>query len=72
MNLEDLRLAVYERFAEEGQPPTAADLATQLAASPTEITAGLAQLAAARHLALNDNGAIVMAHPFSAVPWGFP
>ena len=32
---------------------------------------GLAELARGRHLALGDQGQIVMAHPFSTVPLGF-
>ena len=34
------------------------------------VAAGLDELARARHLALGDQGQIVMAHPFSAVPLG--
>jgi hypothetical protein len=35
------------------------------------IARSLEELARARHLALGDQGQIVMAHPFSAVPLGF-
>ena len=36
-----------------------------------EVTAGLATLAAERHLALGADGEITMAHPFTVVPLGF-
>jgi hypothetical protein len=35
------------------------------------VRAGLAELARARHLVLDQADQIVMAHPFSAVPLGF-
>ena len=43
----------------------------QLGADVQEVAAGLDELARGRHLALGDDGQIVMAHPFSAVPLGF-
>lgn len=71
MDLEDLRLAVYRAFAHEGLPPAVADLAAEFECSTEVVNDGLKQLAAARHLALDADGHIVMAHPFSAVPLGF-
>lgn len=71
MDLEDLRLAVYGSFAHEGCAPTAADLMAQFDASADDVRAGLRELAAARHLALDAEGNIAMAHPFSSVPLGF-
>jgi hypothetical protein len=68
---EDLRLAVYRAFAETGNAPPAAELARRLGVDVEAVTAGLAELARGRHLALDQAGAIVMAHPFSAVPLGF-
>jgi hypothetical protein len=59
--LEDVRLAVYDAFVRTGRPPPAADLDS----------GALAELAAQRHLVLGEDGEIVMAHPFSAVPLGF-
>ena len=59
MHDEDLRLTIYRSFAETGRAPEVADLAA------------LRELAAARHVVLGDDGRIVMAHPFSAVPLGF-
>jgi len=71
MDTEDLRLAVYRGFASMGRARSTADLANQLAVTPTEVERGLRELHNARHLVLSDAGEIVMAHPFSATPLGF-
>jgi hypothetical protein len=71
MDAEDLRLAVYRAFAETGRAPGSGELAAELGVEAAEVAAGLAELARGRHLALGDQGQIVMAHPFSAVPLGF-
>jgi hypothetical protein len=71
MDAEDLRLAVYRAFAETGRAPKPGELATELGTEAREVAAGLTELARGRHLALGDQGQIVMAHPFSAVPLGF-
>jgi len=71
MDIEDVRLAVYRAFAETGRAPRADELAEQLGAEVPVIAKNLQELARARHLALDGQGQIVMAHPFSAVPLGF-
>jgi len=71
MDGEDLRLAVYRAFAASGRAPSAADLAIVLSVTPAEIERGLRELHADRHLVLDADGEIVMAHPFSAIPLGF-
>jgi hypothetical protein len=71
MELEDLRLAVYRSFAATGQAPTTAMLAEQLRTNGSEVNSGLEMLAHNRHLVLSADDAILMAHPFSAVPLGF-
>src|SRR6187549_3217340 len=68
---EDVRLAVYTKFAREGAAPTDGELAAQLAITQDDVRAALSRLARARHVALDAGGAVVMAHPFSAVPLGF-
>ncbi|SCL56400.1 Alkylmercury lyase [Micromonospora citrea] len=68
---EDLRLAVYRSFARTGRAPSAEDLAATTEADIGTVRAGLAELARTRHVALDEAGRIVMAHPFSAVPLGF-
>src|SRR5215472_10122569 len=71
MDGEDLRLAVYRMFAETGRAPDTGTLAAQFGADRVAVGRGLEELAAARHLVLDGQGGIVMAHPFSAVPLGF-
>jgi hypothetical protein len=71
MESEDLRLAVYRSFAATGRAPSAGDLAERLASDVPAVRDGLQELADARHLVLDEQGRIVMAHPFSAVPLGF-
>jgi Alkylmercury lyase len=71
MDGEDLRLAVYRAFAETGRAPQPSELAGQLGADVREVTAGLGELARGRYLVLGEQGQILMAHPFSAVPLGF-
>lgn len=68
---EDLRLAVYRAFVDTGLPPDIAGLSERLGLAPDAIHLGLRRLAQAHHLALDDQGRILMAHPFSAVPMGF-
>ena len=71
MELEDLRLAAYRSFAETGRAPSTAMLAEQLETNSAEINSGLEMLAHNRHVVLNRDDDIVMAHPFSAVPLGY-
>jgi hypothetical protein len=68
---EALRLTVYRSFAETGRAPEVAVLASVLGTSELDVAGALARLAAKRHLVLDAAGAIVMAHPFSALPVGF-
>jgi hypothetical protein len=70
-DLESLRLAVYRAFAEDGRAPRNDVLARQLDTDPASIEAGLHALAGARHLALDADGRIVLAHPFASIPLGF-
>ena len=71
MDSEDLRLAVYRSFARAGRAPGADELAEQLGSDVPAVSRGLEELASARHLVLDGQGRIVMAHPFSSVPLGF-
>ncbi len=71
MDSEDLRLAVYRSFAEAGRAPEPGELAEQFGSDMPAVIGGLQALAGARHLVLDGQGRIVMAHPFSAVPLGF-
>jgi hypothetical protein len=71
MSIEHLRVAVYRRFAETGQAATVPELAHQFAVPAASVRAGLRELAAGRHLVLDDRDRIVMAHPFSSIPLSF-
>ncbi len=71
VDLEDLRLAIYTSLATTGRAPDTTALVTVLRAGPGEVEAGLRELAAARHLALDADGHVVLAHPFSTIDLGF-
>jgi hypothetical protein len=61
VDTEDVRLAVYRSFAETGRAP-----------EPDSLPDGaLRELHKERHLVLDRDDRIVMAHPFAAVPLGF-
>jgi hypothetical protein len=70
VDLEDLRLAVYQGCC-RGKVPRIAELVAELLATGEQVRSGLVTLAGARHLALGSDGEITMAHPFTAVPLGF-
>ena len=63
MDDEDLRLAIYRSFAETGRAP---DLS-----SDADTRAALRRLADARHVVLDADDHILMAHPFASIPLGF-
>jgi hypothetical protein len=68
---ETLRLAVYGAFVRDGRPPTKKDLARELDCDVEEVARELQVLARERHIVVDEEGRIVMAHPFSAIPLGF-
>jgi hypothetical protein len=69
--VEELRVAIYRYFAEHAAAPSPTELA-QLVAQPEDaVTDGLHTLAAARHVVLDGDDRIVMAHPFASIPLGF-
>ena len=71
LDLEDLRLSIYTSLASTGRAPETAALAAMLRAEQDEIEAGVRRLAAARHLALDADGRVALAHPFSTIDLGF-
>ena len=71
VELEDLRLAIYHGLRTTGRVPSRAALQADLAATPDEVSDGILDLARLRHVALDADGAIVMAHPFATIPLGF-
>ena len=68
---EDVRLAVYQGFARDGVCGSPADLAEQLGTSERLIRDRLQELAGHRHVVLNADDEVVMAHPFASIPLGF-
>lgn len=65
-----VRAAVYRCFI-DGDAPTAAALATRTGLTAGKVRRALEALAADHRLALDDAGAVVMAHPFSGIPTGW-
>ena len=71
MDLEALRVAVYRSFADTGRAPETSHLAAEFGTTEDAVRAGLRELAQARHLVLDADDRILMAHPFAAIPLGF-
>jgi len=68
---EDVRVAVYRRFAQTGLEPTVGLLVTELRTDETSVRSALQGLAKQRHIVLGADDRILMAHPFTSVPMGF-
>jgi hypothetical protein len=66
-----LRLEIYASLAASGTAPGVRDLADGSPWSRDEVRAALHRLADERHLVLDHDDAVVMAHPFATVPLGF-
>jgi hypothetical protein len=69
--LESLRLAIYGALASRGTVPSHAVLAAELGLSVDDVRSGMRALAEGRHLALDANDNVLMAHPFATIPLGF-
>lgn len=68
---EDLRLAIYGDLARTGQAPTIPELAARLQAAESDVRDGMRALATRRHLVLDAEDRVLMAHPFATIPLGF-
>ncbi len=68
---ERVRRAVYDGFASQAHVPSREQLRALVGDDEAQLTEAINELAAERHLALDDAGNIVMAHPFSSVNLGF-
>jgi hypothetical protein len=68
---EDVRVAVYRRYAETGLEPTVAWLAGELGTNEEAVRTRLRGLAEQRHVVLGPDDRILMAHPFTSVTMGF-
>lgn len=71
MDIEELRVAIYRWFLEHGTAPNSAQLAEIFSSDIPSVRNGLSELARSRHVVLDENFHILMAHPFSALPLGF-
>jgi len=67
-----VRVRVYEITMDRGTPPAAAELAAAIGCERADVLESFGRLAGAHVLVLQrDNGEILMAPPFSAVPTPF-
>lgn len=71
MQTEDVRLAVYDGFRRRGRAPSTDELAAVVGGDTAGVEAALRELHDSRDVVLGPDGAIVMAHPFTAVALGF-
>jgi Alkylmercury lyase len=67
-----LRLAVYRHFIEQGRGPTIREMAKLVSKSLPQVKAAIRRLAESHALVLQENGEVWRAAPFSAVPTAFP
>jgi hypothetical protein len=68
----DVRLAVYRKIVEEGQPPTAPEIAAGLDVGALDVEGSLRRLADGHVLVLAPGTPYIwMANPFSAIPTPF-
>ncbi len=68
---ERVRVLIYRGLADSGRAPGPADLAAELGVGTTGIRRAIRSLAEQRHLVLDPDDHILMAHPFATVPLGF-
>jgi hypothetical protein len=69
--LERVRRAIYDTFARQGHAPSRHQIPDLAAVDDAQVDEAVARLATQRHLALDQSGNIVMAHPFSTINLGF-
>ena len=68
---ERVRRAIYDTFAGQGHAPSHQQIRDLVAVDEAQVTGAVAELAGQRHLALDQSGLLIMAHPFSSVNLGF-
>jgi Alkylmercury lyase len=69
--LERVRRAIYGMFASQGHAPSRQQIQALAAVDEARVNEAVAELAAQRHLALDQSSNIAMAHPFTTVNLGF-
>jgi hypothetical protein len=68
--VEDVRLCIYRSLATTGRLPEPAQL-IEVAGGGHRLDHAIEELAAARHVVLDGDGGIVLAHPFATRSFGF-
>lgn len=71
MATKDIRLYIYQQFAVTGRAPDTNQIAGVFSLSLDATKEIIRELADSRHIAIDKNYKILMAHPFSSVPLGF-
>jgi hypothetical protein len=69
--VERVRRAIYDMFASQGHEPSRRQIRELVAVNEAQVNEAVGQLAAQRHLVLDESGDVVMAHPFTTVNLGF-
>jgi hypothetical protein len=69
--VERVRRGIYDSFARAGHVPDRDELAAVAGIDSEDVEKAIVNLAAARHLALDESGNIAMAHPFTSLNLGF-
>ena len=69
--LQEIRLYVYQQFAETGTAPDTHQIAQNFNLTLEATKEIIQELADSRHIAIDKDHKILMAHPFSSVPLGF-
>jgi Alkylmercury lyase len=68
---EHVRRAIYDTFAGQGHAPSRQQIRDRVAVDDARVDEAVAELAAQRHLVLDQHGNVVMAHPFTSLNLGF-
>ena len=71
LDIDRLRIHVYDVTLTSGRPPTIGEMAAAMETSETTVAEALIELSLRRVLVLQPHGEILMAPPFSAVPTAF-
>lgn len=69
--VERVRRVIYDMFASQGRAPSRDQIRELAAVDDAYVDVAVAELATQRHLALDQSGNIVMAHPFTTLNIGF-
>ena len=67
----EVRRHVYDGVMQSGMIPTASEVASIMGSTEADVKAAFRRLAEGRVLVLQENGEVLMANPFSAVPTSF-